>query len=376
MEIEEYLQQKETRLEKAGRKIRDYRVFDFNYMPSKPLMRDEVKPIADAMLRYLKTGIPNNLLVVGSRGSGKTLWVRYLAERLASSFENGQNSSQQGAQRREPCFFYINCRHHNTSFKILAEILRVRPRGYGLDELWRQFHGRFRGPLILILDEADLISEKDRQKDLLYMLSRSDRNYMVILLSNNPHFHHVLDSSTRSTLQPEIIHFRNYNANQVLDILRQRVSLGLYRFSREDLARIMALTVQNANSDIRVGIKTLYLCAIEPKTGVEPNFERARRDIVADLVNGLSDKNLIILKAAARTPEGWVKAVYEEYRRLSLTVGESPFSYVYFYSNLSYLQSIGLILLVSTKVRKTYTNRLQLLFDTEVLERVWRGRFL
>jgi hypothetical protein len=59
-----------------------------------------------------------------------------------------------------------------------------------------------------------------------------------------------------------------------------------------------------------------------------------------------------------------------------LIVRESPFSDVYSYSNLSYLQSIGPILPVRTKVRKIDTNRLQLLSDTEVLERVWRGRFL
>ena len=50
MDIEDYLQQKEERLQKSGKRIKDYRVFDFNYMPEKPLMRDEVKPIADAIL--------------------------------------------------------------------------------------------------------------------------------------------------------------------------------------------------------------------------------------------------------------------------------------------------------------------------------------
>ena len=54
---------------------------------------------------------------------------------------------------------------------------------------------------------------------------------------------------------------------------------------------------------------------------------------------------------------------------------EEPFSYVYFYSNLSYLQSIGLILLLSTKVGRTYTNRIQPLFDLEPLEAAWQTRF-
>lgn len=361
MEIEDYLRDKEKRLEKTSRSIRDFRVFDFNYVPERPLMRDEVRPIADAMLRYLRTGIPNNLLVVGSRGCGKTMLVRYLAKSL---------ERQEGR-----LFFYINCRHHNTSFKIMAELLEVRPRGYGIDELWEQFQRRFGKRTVFILDEVDLISEKDRRKDLLYLLSRSDRNYMVVMLSNNPRFHQQLDSSIKSTLQPEIIHFRNYGADQVHEILKQRARLGLHQFSTGDLGYLAGLTYKNANADIRVGIKTLYLCATEPQTGVDANFERARRDIVADLIHGLSDKNLLILKAAASVPEGHVKPVYEFYRRLSAAMHETPFSYVYFYANLSYLQSIGLIMLVSTKIRKAYTNQIQLLFDSQVLGQVWQARF-
>jgi len=272
-------------------------------------------------------------------------------------------------------FLYVNCRHHNTSFKILAELLELRPRGFALDELWVQFQSRFPGPAAVVLDEADLISEKDRRKDVLYLLSRSNHPYMVILLSNNPHFHQQLDPSIRSTLQPEIVHFRNYNADQVRAILEQRAHLGLKRYAQADLAKIAALVVRLTNSDIRVGIKTLYLCALEPEAGIEANFDRARRDIVTDLIRGLSDRNLTILKAATMVEDGHVKSVYTLYRKLSAQVGDTPYSYVYFYSNLAYLQSIGLILLVSTKIRRAYTNRIQLLFDTQALGPIWQARF-
>ena len=74
-------------------------------------------------------------------------------------------------------------------------------------------------------------------------------------------------------------------------------------------------------------------------------------------------------------PERYVKSIYERYRRLSQQSGEEPFSYVYFYTNLSYLQSLGLILLISTKVRRAYTNRVQLLFSGELFQAVWKSRF-
>ena len=63
------------------------------------------------------------------------------------------------------------------------------------------------------------------------------------------------------------------------------------------------------------------------------------------------------------------------YRRLSMEHKEEPFSYVHFYSMLAYLQSLGLILLTSAKIRRTYTKLLQLTFPPQILDTVWGLRF-
>jgi hypothetical protein len=42
--------------------------------------------------------------------------------------------------------------------------------------------------------------------------------------------------------------------------------------------------------------------------------------------------------------------------------------------SLSYLQSIGLMLLLSTKVGRTYTNQIQLLFAGELLDAIRQTR--
>jgi len=360
MEIHEYVSLKEKRLSKGLSRIRDFQVFDFNYIPQEPLMREELKPIIDGLLRYQKTAIANHLLIFGSRGSGKTLSVKYL---------------QRVFRDRGLTVLYVNCRSHNTSFKMLAHLLGVRPRGTSLEELWQRFTARHPGPTVLIIDEVDLISEKDRTKDILYLVSRSRENYMAILLSNSPKFLASVDESIRSTLQPEVIHFRNYTAPEIQQILEERARLGLRKVPRVALGRIAALTARNTNSDVRVAIKTLYYTALEPGARTEDHFERARKDILADVINDLNDKNLLILRAAIGDSEKHVKAVYQTYRRLSLDAREEPFSYVYFYSNLSYLQSLGLILLVSTKVGRAYTNKIRLLFAPETFLSIWQKRF-
>ncbi len=361
MDIEQYLRQKQSSLSKRQSRIKDASVFDYNYIPQKPLMRQEIKPMIDSLLRYQQTGIANNVLVLGSRGSGKSLSARYLMHFLS--------------QEQQLQFVYANCRQHNTSFKILAHLLNLRARGRTLDELWYRFTDQNKAKTVFILDEIDLINDKDKRTDILYLISRSENNYQAILLSNNPKYINTLDASIMSTLQPEIIHFSNYNAFEVASILKNRAAAGLKVIPDQVIEEIAALTVKNTNSDVRVAIKTLYLWAIEPDVRLKDHFEKARRDIMFDVVKDLNDKNLLILKAAQAHKSDFVKDIYEGYRRISRQYNEEPYSYVHFYSNLSYLQSLGLVILISTKINRTYTNRIQLTFDPVILEAIWQSRF-
>jgi len=178
-----------------------------------------------------------------------------------------------------------------------------------------------------------------------------------------------------STLQPEIIHFSNYNALEISQILTDRAKTGLKFLPESEIDQIAAMTVKNTNSDVRVAIKTLYLWAIEPDISLKEHFEKAMRDIMFEVVKDLNDKSLLILKATLYQSDGYVKDIYHTYRQISVQFSEEPFSYVHFYSNLSYLQSLGLIILISTKINRTYTNRIQLTFDPSILATIWHTRF-
>lgn len=360
MDIDKYLREKENRIERSFSRVRDLRVFDFNHIPPVPFMRAELKPVIDALVRYQKTGVANHLLIVGSRGSGKTLSLLYLRQLFLE---------------RNLELLYVNCRVENTSYKIMARLLGARARGVSFAELAERFSDKHPGKTVVLLDEIDLLSEKDRNKDILYYLTRSENNYMTILLSNNPKWSSTLDESIQSTLQAEQIYFRPYTAWELRQILGQRAKDGLDKVSDEVLGNISGLTAKYTSSDARVALKTLYYWAVEPNTSLQDNFEKARRDLVVEVVRNLSDKSLLILRGIG-TGERTVKQAYEAYRRLCRQYKEEPFSYVHFYSNLSYLQSLGLILLTSTKIRRTYTKLIQLTFPEEVLYAVWQSRFV
>ncbi len=93
------------------------------------------------------------------------------------------------------------------------------------------------------------------------------------------------------------------------------------------------------------------------------------------MIHDLSVPNLMILQAVVASESDFAKQVYQRYRKLSVHYGERPFSYVYFYSNLSCLQSMGLVALIATKLGRTYANRVMLTFEQSVLETVFRLRF-
>ena len=352
----------EEREKTAGQssQVKDFSVFDFNHIPDEPIMREEGKYLIREMVRFETTGIPTHQAVLGAKGSGKTLTLRYLQRIM-----NAETHLK---------IIYANCREHNTSFKIFAHFLDVQPRGASMSELYSRFREKHPGRTVVLLDEVDLMSPKDKRRDILYFLSRSDNPYMVIMLSNNYRVLQELDDSTKSSLQPRTVYFKSYDAQQLQDILQDRARQGLCHWEDATLARIAALTAKRTNSDARVAIKTLFYTMTEMDQGTETCFERARQDIIAEMIDNLSDSLLMILQAIAGSPSDFAKEIYERYCKVCTSHHEKPFSYVHYYANLSYLQSMGLIALISTKVACTYANRVMLTFNGSVLEPIYRLR--
>ena len=326
MDLKQYLSEQRSAFSKQAKNVVDYAIFDFNHVPNEPLVREEAKQIVNTLVRYEKTGIPTNLVIFGSRGSGKTLTLKYLAQLFK------HDSSLK--------ILYANVRYYSTSYKILAQLLKVSPRGTSLAELYTRFRKSYPSKTVVVLDEVHLWSPKERQREVLYFLSRDQRNYMVIMLSNDPRFLSEIDQSVRSTLQPELIHFRNYNAMEIATILDERAQRGIKRPERAVTAKISGLTVKETNADVRVGIKTLFYWATQHRKDIAHCFENARRDIVVDLIADLSDTNLLILKAVTSVEDKLARKVFIAFTELARQNQEKACSYVHFNNQLSYLQSL------------------------------------
>lgn len=202
---------------------------------------------------------------------------------------------------------------------------------------------------------------------------------MAVLLSNHPRFLGQLDDSIRSSLQPELVYFANYDSQQLGQILIGRAREGLKAIWEGHINKIAAMTTRlTPNADARVAIKTLYYVVIEQAAieDIEDLFERARRDLVTDVLLHLNERSLLVLQAAIEVEHPLAKAVYERYCELCRDLHVEPTSYVHFYNTLSYLQGLGLVLLVEAKVGKAYARRVDCIFDKGVFEAVYKSRFV
>ena len=94
------------------------------------------------------------------------------------------------------------------------------------------------------MDKVHIWAPKERQRELLYLLSRDRQNYQVIILANNLRFLSGIDQSVRPTHQPELIHFRNYNAVEIGKIISERAKQGIKRPDTSVISKIAAYTVK------------------------------------------------------------------------------------------------------------------------------------
>ena len=89
----------------------------------------------------------------------------------------------------------------------------------------------------------------------------------------------------------------------------------------------------------------------------------------------LSDTNLLILRAATMVADKFARKVFRAYEDLARGERERICSYVHFNNQLSYLQSLGLVLMISVKVNRTYANKVKILCNEGIIRQVYEIRF-
>lgn len=189
-----------------------------DYVPEDPVGRDaEIQRIVDAIKPLTRRRQPENLLVYGPAGVGKTTCVQHVFGRLE--------------EETRAKAVYINCWQYNTRPSLLTELLiqlgYPAPRkGKPVDELLsklREWLDKNRG-FAVALDEFDQLDERTEVIYDLQMLNQEAENPVgTVMVSNQHPRHEELDPRSRSRLNCQTLEFQSYSTPQLVSILETRV---------------------------------------------------------------------------------------------------------------------------------------------------------
>lgn len=207
-------------------------VLQSNYNPETiPHRNEQVEAVASILAPSLRGEKASNLFVYGKTGTGKTLSVQYVGNRIKERVnEMGEDYLK---------IIYLNCKLKkvaDTEYRILAELIHelgssVPATGLPTDQVYNKFVELIDSKkqiILIILDEIDQAVEKISD-GFLYNLTRLNsglKNAQITLvgISNSLTFMDNIDPRVRSSLGEEELVFPPYNALQLQDILNERAN--------------------------------------------------------------------------------------------------------------------------------------------------------
>lgn len=228
--------------------------FDEAFVPERLVGREgQVREIVDS-LAPLRSGMPGrNLFVHGPTGVGKTSVCRRILE------EHFPMNS-----------VYVNCWSKRTFHKIMEDILLQLGKvvhGYeSTSQLVKRFEKSGKRPIVC-LDETDHLKDKD----ILYTLARN--SCVVILISNFPFTPATLDARIRSSLFLNEIEFKPYTGDEILAILKDRISFGVREGFVND--HHLSMISRLSHGDARIALQTLKFATVDAE-------RRQQESITAD----------------------------------------------------------------------------------------------
>lgn len=210
--------------------FKDKSVLQFNHSPSGiPHREKQIEAVASIVAPALRGEKISNLFVYGNTGTGKTLCVHHVRDRILKKMQEvGQSNLK---------FIYVNCKLKkvaDTEYRIIAEMIHelggsVPATGLPTDAVYSRFVDLIdskKQMILIVLDEIDQAVKKISDS-FIYTLTRLNSELKnaqigIIGISNSLTFMDNLDPRVKSSLGEEDLVFPPYNALQLQDILNER----------------------------------------------------------------------------------------------------------------------------------------------------------
>ncbi|MHC3438973.1 Cdc6/Cdc18 family protein [Natrialbaceae archaeon A-gly3] len=225
---------------------------------------DEIEAVAAELRPIVRSDPPNNVMIYGKTGTGKSLVARHVTERARRAA--AANGVSVGA-------VYVDCAQHNTQTRVARTVTRslneteqtdfdIPRAGIGsgeyYDYLWDILNIAY-DSVIIVLDEVDRLEDDD----ILMQLSRAresgkaDCHLGVIAVSNKIEYRDQLNERVKSSLREEEFVFQPYDANQLREIMIHRRDAFYEGVLSDDVIPLAAALAAQEHGDARKAIEIL-----------------------------------------------------------------------------------------------------------------------
>ncbi len=285
---------------------------DVDYMPPIVKHREgEQGYIAQCLKPLFSNRSGKNVVVTGSPGLGKTVATKHLLDELKEESSTIKT-------------LFINCWKKDTPYKIIVEMCNQLGFRFisnrNTDELIKEVTKILnKGSCVIVLDEADKIDEQQ----IFYTLFEEIFTKSLVCITNEKNWLSKLDERVRSRMLAEIVEFKQYNYEEIRDILSERVKYAFVPGVLADDAfeKIVEKTVEIG--DLRSGLFLLKNAGEEAESKAKRKIELTDAETAINKLNEFQRKSLkqlgeeeeFILKIVKTNSGITSKRMYEVYQK-------------------------------------------------------------